>query len=150
MVAERSVDQGTLFHTFRYDDVPVDAIRFSNPIMSVVVDLVSLAGLTAEPPDFDEQAWPASFTQFLRARIPDGYREEFGSSNGFVPFNEAVVVGATTPLVYPVRIVHAPEANANFIVDAGGRGGVTGVRGQVVRISHQPGQVITDSAFLVR
>jgi len=150
IVTDRQTSPLSRFHTFRYRDEPVAAIRYSNPVLTVVIDLVSLTGLTSEPPDAPDQNWPAEFADFLRARIPDGYREEFASANGFVPFNEAVSVASLLPLVYPVRIVSAPEPNVNFIVDAGGRGGVQGVRGQVVRIEHNPGQVITDNTFLVR
>ncbi|MCA9705541.1 MAG: hypothetical protein KDK70_06830 [Myxococcales bacterium] len=156
IVTERVFDPDSLFHTFRYRDAPVPAIRYSNPVMSVVIDLVSLSGLTSDPPDFGGTIWPVtgdpsvpSSNDFRRSRIPSGYREEFATANGFVPFNEGVVVGST-PLVYPVRIIRAPEANADFIVDAGGRGGVAGVRGQVVRIDHGPGQVLPDAQFRVR
>ncbi|MEM9462712.1 MAG: hypothetical protein AAGF11_51705 [Myxococcota bacterium] len=149
LVVDRSADPTSRFHTFRYRGEPVAAIRYSNPLMSVVIDLVSLTGLTSEPPDFADQSWPASFARFLRARIPDGYREEFASANGFVPFNEGVVVGQN-PLVYPVRIVRGPEPDIDFIVDAGGRGGVSGVRGQVVRIEHDLAQVVADSVFRVQ
>jgi hypothetical protein len=149
IVTDRAVDPASLFHRMRYLDEPVEAIRFSNPVLSVTIDLVGLVGLTSEPPDFANQVWPASFAEFLRARIPAGYSEEFASTNGFIPYNEPVVVG-TTPMVYPVRILRAPEANADFIVDAGGRGGVAGVRGQVIRIDHGPGQVLTDQQFKVR
>jgi hypothetical protein len=149
IVSERSADPYSLFHRFRYEDQPVAAIRFSNPLLSVTIDLTSLTGLTTEPPDFSGQTWPAAFAEFLRARIPSGYREEFATINGFIAFADGVVVGST-PLVYPVRILRAPEPNGDFIVDAGGRGGAAGVRGQVVRIDHAPGQVVTDQQFRVR
>ena len=106
-------------------------------------------GLVSEPPDFADASWPATFARFLRARIPTGYREEFSSVNGFVPYNEPVVVG-TTPMVYPVRIIPGPEIEADFIVDAGGRGGLGGVRGQVVRIIHDVAEINPDQNFLVR
>ncbi len=149
ITVDRATDPSSLFHRFSYREQPVAAIRFSNPVMSVTIDLVSLVGITSEPRDFPDQVWPQQFAEFLRARIPSGYREDFASINGFVPFNEGVVVG-NIPMVYPVRIIRAPEPNGNFIVDAGGRGGGGGVRGQVVRIDHGPGQVLTDPQFRVR
>lgn len=146
---DRASDPASLFHRFAYQGQPVPAIRFSNPVMSVTIDLVSLTGLTGATPNFLDTPWPVAFAEFLRARIPAGYREDFASINGFVPFNEGVVVG-NIPMVYPVRIIRAPEANGDFIVDAGGRGGAGGVRGQVIRIDHGPGQVLTDAQFRVR
>ncbi|MEM7157528.1 MAG: hypothetical protein AAF799_32105 [Myxococcota bacterium] len=149
IVAERAAGPASLFHTFRYRDELVPAIRYSNPVMSVIIDLTSLTGLVSAPPDSPTRPWPASFAEFLRARIPDGYREEFASQNGFVPYNEPVVVG-TSPLVYPVRIIRGPEFEADFIIDAGGRGGVAGIRGQVVRIVHDVAEINPDQQFLVR
>jgi hypothetical protein len=146
---DRASDATSLFHRFAYGGQTVPAIRYSNPVLSVTIDLTSLGGLTSEPPDFPGEAWPADFAGFLRARIPDGYSEELAAINGFLPFAETVAVGSTV-LVYPVRVIRAPEANADFIVDAGGRGGVTGVRGQVVRIDHGGGQILTDQNFRVR
>src|SRR5690606_2650695 len=108
----------------------------------------SLVGLVSEPPDYPGQAWPARFAEFLRARIPNGYREEFATVNGFIPYNEPVVVGQT-PMVYPVRIFRAPELDADFIVDAGGRGGGAGVCGQAIRLSGGGGRVTTSQDFLV-
>jgi hypothetical protein len=156
ITVDRESDPASLFHRFAYLGTPVPAIRYSNPLLSVTIDLTSLLGLTSEPPDFSG-SWqgdsadpgPSDFAEFVRARIPAGYREEFGTINGYVPFSETVVVGQTV-MVYPVRIVRAPEANADFIVDAGGRGGATGVRGQVVRVDHGGGQVLTDQQFRVR
>lgn len=150
IVTERAVDPDSLFHAFRYRDEPVAAIRYSNPVMSVTIDLASLLGLATDPPDYPGQIWPPEFARFVRARIPDGYREQFSTQSGFIPFNEVVVVGGRTPMVYPVRILRGPEARSDFIVDAGGRGGTAGIRGQVIRISHSPGEVSTDSQFLVR
>lgn len=149
ITVDRVTDPASLFHRFSYLDEPVAAIRYSNPVLSVTLDLASLGGLTSEPPDFPGQTWPASFAAFLRARIPTGYREELGTINSYLPFSETVAVGNTV-MVYPVRIVPAPEPNADFIVDAGGRGGATGVRGQVVRVDHGGGQVLTDQQFRVR
>ncbi len=149
IVAERAADGLSRFHTFRYLEEPIPAIRYSNPVMSVVIDLTSLTGIVSTPPSDSDGSWPVSFATFLRSRIPTGYREEFSSTNGYIPFNEPVVV-RNTPMVYPVTIINAPELRSDFIVDAGGRGGVAGVRGQVVRIDHGTGQVFTDQNFRVR
>ncbi|MEX1366772.1 MAG: hypothetical protein AB1Z98_26840, partial [Nannocystaceae bacterium] len=149
VITERSANPSSLFHWFRYRGEPVQAIRYSNPVMSVVIDLTSLLSLTSETPDFPDTSWPASFADFLRARIPTGYREEFSSVNGFIPYNEPLVVGST-PTVYPVRVIRGPELNADFVIDAGGRGGLGGVRGQVVRIVHDVGEINPDQDFLVR
>lgn len=149
VVTERSANPSSLFHWFRFRGEPVSAIRYSNPVMSVVIDLTSLVGLVSEPSDFSTTSWPSSFAGFVRSRIPTGYREEFSSVNGYVPYNEPVVVG-TTPMVYPVRIIRGPEIEADFIVDAGGRGGIGGVRGQVVRIVHDVAEINPDQNFLVR
>lgn len=149
IVVDRQSDPASLFHRFAYEGHPVAAVRYSNPLLTVTLDLASLTGLTEEPSEYPGQTWPASFAEFLRARIPSGYQEEFGTVNGFIPFSDTVVVG-TTVMVYPVRILNGPEANADFIVDAGGRGGVTGVRGQVVRVDHGGSQIFTDQNFRVR
>lgn len=149
ITVDRATDATSLFHRFAYEGTTVAAIRYSNPLLSVTIDLASLLGLTTEPPAFPGEVWPASFAEFRRARIPSGYREEFGTINGFLPASDTVAVG-TTVMVYPVRILRGPEPNSDFIVDAGGRGGVTGVRGQVVRIDHSGGQVFPDQNFRVR
>jgi hypothetical protein len=51
-----------------------------------------------------------------------------------------------------VRIVAAPEPSAAFIVDAGGRGGPAGVRGQLIRLNTNMISVggMEDTDFLVR
>jgi hypothetical protein len=68
---------------------------------------------------------------------------------GYQTFNDPVVV-QSTPLTYPVRIVPAPETGAAYIVDAGGRGGVAGVRGQVVRVTISASEIRADENFRVR
>ncbi len=37
-------------------------------------------------------------------------------------------------MVFPVRIINGPTGRSAFVVDAGGRGGPAGVRGQIIRI----------------
>lgn len=144
----RERDASSLFHAFSYG-VPdpenpatpdldrratVEAIRFSNPFFSLTLDLVSLVDLASDVPDFPGVRWPQAFTRFRRARIPRGYALEFGTEDGYLPYNEPLVVANLTPVTYPVRIVAAPELSVAFVVDAGGRGGVQGVRGQIVRV----------------
>jgi hypothetical protein len=151
IVQAREQNPSSLFHYFSYYEQPVEAIRFSNPFMSFVLDLVSLQDLGRGPTFLPGYDWPADFARFRRSRIPTNYRERIATQTGYLPYNELVAVG-TVPLVYPVRIINAPENGAAFIVDAGGRGGVTGVRGQVIRINANVvgTSTITDENFRVR
>jgi hypothetical protein len=138
----RASAPSSLFHTFSYGvrdpeydrRDTVEAIRFSNPFFSLTLDLVSLVDLASDVPDFPGVSWPQDLTEFRRARIPRGYALEFGTEDGYLPYNEPLVVANLTPVTYPVRIVAAPELSVAFVVDAGGRGGVQGVRGQIVRV----------------
>jgi hypothetical protein len=133
----RETDPGSLFHYFSYGEGnPIEAIRFSNPYASFVLDLVSLRDLASELSFLPEPgySWPETFAQFRRSRIPRNYRETVTTIDGFAPYQPPVVVG-TVPMIYPVRIIDAPENGFAFIVDAGGRGGVAGVRGQILRIN---------------
>lgn len=149
----------SIYHYFQYArDARIQAIRFSNPFGTLVLDLVSLIDLatptTAIVPDgasVSEMLWPKSFARFRRARIPRNYREEFTTppQTGYQSFDDPVVV-QSTPLTYPVRIVPAPEVQAAYIVDAGGRGGVAGVRGQIMRITISDSQILADDQFRVR
>ncbi len=147
----RASGSNTLFHTFAYEEQDVAAIRFSNPFMSIVLDMTDLRALASEVPNYPQQRFDPSFARFRRGRIPRGYSESFAAIPGYVPYSETVVVG-TTVMVYPVRIVRGPESSSAFIVDAGGRGGPAGVRGQLIRIIaeviSQGG--IEDQDFLVR
>jgi hypothetical protein len=119
--------------------------------MSFILDLSSLEGLGTTPEGFGGVAWPPTFSAFRRARIPRGYSETMVTLDGYVPFNEPAIV-ANTPMVYPVRIIQAPTPGHAFIVDAGGRGGVAGVRGQIIRInaSAVDQQRLGDDDFRVR
>jgi hypothetical protein len=140
----------TPFHTFAYDTTPVRAIRFSNPFMSIVLDTTSLLDLARPAADFDDVAWPGAFASFRRSRIPRNYRETFDTGDsGYVPYNTPILV-SNTPLTYPVRVVAAPEVGAAFVVDDSGRGGPTGVRGQVVRILFDGTAITGDQTLLVR
>jgi hypothetical protein len=147
---DREADPTSRFHGLSYDDRPIEALRYSNPFGTVVIDLVSPLDLAA-PNDLPGGRFPECFADFRRARIPRGYRESFGTPGvtGYQIYNDPIVVGST-PLTYPVRIVPAPEIGAAFVVDAGGRGGAAGVRGQVVRIEIREGAIRGDDQFRVR
>jgi hypothetical protein len=165
---------GSVYHYFTYDGTrPVAAVRFSNPFGTIVLDLVSLIDLATPTGEMDVEAddetgtgtdtgdtegeqdanehWDASYAEFRRARIPRNYREEFTTPQiiGYQTFNDPVIV-QSTPLTYPVRIVAAPDQNAAYIVDAGGRGGVAGVRGQVMRVTIANSEIRADENFRVR
>lgn len=139
-----------IYHFFKYgppDDGqrPVPAIRYSNPMMSIVLDLTSLLDLSAPIPGTEDALWPAEFAAFKRSRIPGRAREAFGTKAGYAPY-DANVVTASVTLTGPTRIVNAPELSTVFVVDSAG--GTT--RGQVVRVTLSGGQVEPDVRFLVR
>ncbi len=139
-----------LFHYFSYRTQPVTAIRMSNPVMTFVLDLTSLLDLAGEVPGYEQRRWPLAFGSFRRSRIPRGYRQSFQIQTGYIPRNDGLSI-ERIPLVYPVRIVNAPEPAAFYVVDAGGRGGLQGVRGQVMRIvPREDGLLAADEAFRVR
>lgn len=141
-----------LFHQFEFGDVgdraAVPAIRFSNPMMSLVLDLTSLQALSSPIPDHEELSWPTEFREFRRARIPRNFTESFTTLPGYSPFDIGVVT-SNIALVGPTRIINAPEVSGVFIVDTSGGGGTTGVRGQVVRVGLAGGQVTPDTNFQV-
>ncbi len=146
----READPRSRYHYFSFYGVPVDAIRYSNPFGTVVIDTVDLISL-ASPNDLPAGVFSPCFAGFHRSRIPANYRESFTtpSITGYAAYNSPIVVGAT-PLTYPVRVLPAPETEASFAVDAGGRGGVTGVRGQVVRMVIGSDSITGDQDFRVR
>jgi hypothetical protein len=133
ITALRENDGGPLYHRFSYEDQPVEAIRFSNPYMSIVLDLVSLTGVASDPPGGIAERWPDAFARYHRARIPRGYREEFTTQGGYRAINALAIV-QNVPLTYPVRIINGPDPRVSFVVDAGGQPGLAGTRGKVVRI----------------
>lgn len=154
----RAGQELTRYHTMAYFDEQVEAIRFSNPYLSFVLDLTDLESLAAQPSIVNEDGelgepvvFPPRFADFQRARIPRGYREAFTTISGYIPISSPAVV-INTVLVYPVRIVKAPTTNHAFIVDAGGRGGPAGIRGQIIRINAQGIDQggFEDRSFLVR
>lgn len=138
-----------LFHRFDYgeDGNAVPALRFSNPMMSVVIDLTSIKDLLGKVPG-TEQSWGTQFRDFRRSRIPRNFRESFSTAQGYTPYNVGVV-NSSIALVGPTRIINAPEAATVFIVDTSGGGGTSGVRGQVVRVGLAGGQVNPDVKFQV-
>jgi len=140
----------SLYHSLTYGATPIEAIRYSNPFGTLVIDLVSPLDL-ASPNELPGGVFTDCFADFRRARIPRNYRESFTTPNqtGYQAYNDPIVVGST-PLTYPVRVVPAPEVGAVFAVDAGGRGGAAGVRGQVVRIEIREGVIRGDELFRVR
>lgn len=142
-----------LYHVFSYgtdqNAQPVPAIRYSNPMMSLVLDLTSLGDLTKPIPNTEDALWPGWAGGFRRSRIPGSFRESFTTRRGFTPY-DATVVTSSVSLVGPTRIVNAPELSTVFIVDSSGGSGSTGTRGQVVRVTLAGGQVNPDVRFLVR
>ncbi|MBL4683129.1 MAG: hypothetical protein JKY37_00955 [Nannocystaceae bacterium] len=146
ITGSRGEPGSALFHWFAYEGEQVQAIRFTNPYMSVVIDLTSLLDL-AVPDPLTDLPWPTSMVGFRRARITRGYREEFGARDGYAPYDEPVQVGRNR-LVYPVRILPAPEPGVVFVVDAGSEGGFS-PRGQVMRIE-LGSQVSADPQFRVQ
>lgn len=127
-------DEAPLYHNHAYLGESVSALRFSNPVLSLILDLTSIQGLLEPIPDEEEVVnWPASAAGFVRARIPRGYGEAFRISSGFVPFEDNPGL-AGAPLILPVRIVPIPGLNSAYIVDGSGQGGSLNVRGQVIRV----------------
>lgn len=142
---------GGLFHRFNYGEesekVAIPAVRLSNPMMSLVIDLTSIEGLINPVPG-TEQAWQTRFADFKRSRIPRNFNESFGTIPGYIPYDVAVVTSSLA-LVGPTRIINAPESATVFVVDTSGGTGTGGVRGQVVRVNLAGGQVTPDDKFLV-
>ncbi len=135
----RSEGEDTLFHQMEYEGEAVTAVRFSNPNMSLVIDLTDLVSLASNTDVIDGNGivyttrFPPSFRRFERARIPRNYSEAFSADAGYIPISQPAIVGNTV-MVFPVRIINGPTGRAAFVVDAGGRGGPAGVRGQIIRI----------------
>ena len=142
---------GGLFHNFSYGENPnegtVPALRFSNPMFSLVLDLTSLKGLI-DPVPATDTAWPGPFAAFKRARIPRNFNESFSTVTGYSPYDVGVVTSSIA-LVGPTRIINAPETATVFVVDTSGGTGTGGVRGQVVRVTLSGGQVTPDDKFQV-
>ncbi len=146
-------DPNGVFHHFRYgyneigDPGTVPALRLSNPMLSLVLDLTSLKGLTSPVPGTDD-TWEPEFREFQRSRLPRTYNETFDTRQGYNPLN-LVVVTQDILLVGPTRIISAPEAGTVFVVDSSGDGGSARVRGQVLRVSVVGGVSSPDPNFRV-
>ncbi len=138
--------QDALYHNFEYEGENVSALRFSNPVFSVILDLSSLTGLTRDIPDIDGLAWPREFARFYRSRIPRGYREVFRLETGYVHFADFLTLEGR-PITFPVRIVPGSQDNVAYIVDGSGPGSSSSIRGQVVRV-FLGDQVLADEGFL--
>jgi hypothetical protein len=134
------------FHVFDYEQEQVSALRFSNPVFSIVLDLAALTFLTRDVPGYDGQSWPAEFARFRRSRIPRDYRQEFRIEGGYIPFAPFLRLEGRL-VTLPVRIVPAPQSNVAFIVDGSGPGTATSIRGQVLRV-FLGDQVLSDEAFI--
>ncbi len=136
-----------LFHDLSYQGQRVSAIRYSNPMLSLVLDLTSLTDLSQNIPG-QELAWPVDYVGFRRSRIPRSYRESFATATGYLPFNEGAVLGSV-PLVGPVRVVNGGNSGIIYVVDGSGSGGSGRLRGQVMRIFLSP-QANPDVEFIAR
>jgi hypothetical protein len=129
------------FHYFSYgsERSPVKSVRFSNPVMTFNLDLTDIQSLLASIPGTNE-AWPAEFATFRRARIPRGYATTFetASNRGYVldPLRPTLVGSNSnsSSLAYPVRVVKSPAGDRFYVVDAGDQESAIGVRGQVMRL----------------
>jgi hypothetical protein len=143
-----STQVATRFHLLPYQGQNVDALRFSNPLFSLVVDLTSLETLTSDVETFTASSWPVSFVPFRRSRISRGYEQVFrlAPQTGYQPFSKLVIL-ESRPVTLPMRIVPSPEASVVFIVDGAGPGTSSGIRGQVVRATLSDGDVSVDSTF---
>lgn len=127
----QSTSPDQLFHRLAYGGQTVDAIRYSNPVFSIVLDLTSLETLVAPIPEYEEFGWPAELAAFKRSRIPRGYQQEFGLESGYIPMQASGALN-NYALTLPTRVLLSPETNRLFIVDGAGPGTNSGIRGQVV------------------
>ncbi len=134
------------YHLVNYVGEPVQALRFSNPLFSIVVDLTSLEALTDDVPTYDASTWPAEFAAFRRSRIPRGYEQEFSLAPGYQAFADLVSLESRA-VTLPMRVVSSPLPLTIFIVDGAGPGTSSGIRGQVVRATLSDGDATVDTAF---
>jgi hypothetical protein len=145
IVAARA--QANKFHLFEYEDrVSVSALRYSNPVFSIILDLTALEGLTNDVPGYDDSVWPLDFVGFRRSRIPRGYRMSFGLESGYAPFANFLLLEGR-PVTYPVRILAGPQSEVAYIVDGSGPGASSSIRGQVIRVTLGD-TFATDEGFL--
>lgn len=134
------------FHLFEYEGEEVSALRFSNPLFSVVLDLSSLELLTRDVPGTTEQSWPAEFARFLRSRIPRAYRQEVRLDSGYRQFFDFLTLEGR-PVTLPLRIIPGPQDEVAYIVDGSGPGSSSSIRGQVIRV-FLTDQIASDQAFI--
>jgi hypothetical protein len=126
--------QSVKFYNHVYEDrATVSALRFSNPVLSILLDLSSLEVLTDDVPGYDDSVWPVDFASFRRSRIPRGYRLSFGLNSGYPAFRDRLTLEGR-PVTFPLRIVASPEPGVAYIVDGSGSGSSTAIRGQVLRV----------------
>lgn len=155
---DRFGNEDSRFHRFDYGgmDKPVMAVRYTNPVMSVIIDLVDLKALGTAIPESERTLglqrmvegtlWPEEFRHFKRSRIPRGYRMEFGATPGYQPINTGVGIGSVG-LTFPVRAIASPDLNWVFVVDGSGPGTSTAVRGQVLRVDVASNPPLADTSF---
>jgi hypothetical protein len=138
----------TRYHLLSYRGETVDALRFSNPLFSLVLDMTSIQTLVSDVPTFGASSWPVEFVPYLRSRIPRNYEQEFRLASGFgyQPFSDLVSL-ESRPVTLPMRIVPSPESPIVFIVDGAGPGTSSGIRGQVVRVALTDGDATVDTSF---
>jgi hypothetical protein len=142
----RESETASTFHRMRYENGDVPALRFSNPVLSIVLDLTNLAHLASDMPDREGEKWPASFRLFRRSRIPRGYRQRFTTAAGYSPMHDGVVLRGS-PLTFPTRVINAPEYGFIYVVDSSGPGSGTSIRGQIMRITLLGNPVLADENF---
>lgn len=134
------------FHNLAYQDVTVSALRFSNPVFSLILDLTSIDSLTSDVPGYDGLAWAGPDGRFIRDRIPRGYLESFRVESGYRPFASFLRAEGQPQVTLPVRIVDGPEDAVVYVVDSSGPGSTSAVRGQVIRAT-LGSQVAVDPSF---
>ena len=143
----RIMSEGGRFHNLSYEGETVSALRFSNPVFSLILDLTSVDSLTSNISGFEELSWGVGQVGFERARIPAGYSETFRLGSGYQPFADFLLVEGSRPVTYPVRILAGPAEAEVYIVDGSGPGSSTSIRGQVVRATLGD-QVSVDDTFI--
>ncbi len=144
--ATRTADDASKFHRLAYNEAAIPALRFSNPVMSIVLDLTDPMYLSQPADPSSEGFWPTQFRLFRRSRIPRGYRQSFSTRAGYIPKNSGVRLGGSD-LTFPTRIVNAPEYGIVYVVDSSGPGSGTSIRGQVMRVQLLGNVIVPDENF---
>jgi hypothetical protein len=156
ITVDRASDETSRFHRFAYFGQPVPAIRYSNPIMALVLDLTDLHSLGTAIPEHPREPtagllpetalWPVELSGYRRSRIPRGYSIEFATQSGYIPLEETASIGSNS-LTFPVRVIDSPDLPWAFVVDASGPGTSTGIRGQVMRVDVSSNPPLADISF---